>query len=61
MLIKINYKDKRKSKYMCDLCGKNLNVFEKHRVKVVSEKYKNDIWDFCHKCYENLFKRMWEE
>lgn len=61
MLIKKNLKDRNKSKYMCNRCGKTIIVYEKHRVKVTSEEYGDDIWDFCHDCYNEFFKEMWEE
>lgn len=61
MLVKINRKNKLKSIYMCNRCGRFINLYEKHRVKVTSEEYGNDIWDFCHKCYNEFFKEMWED
>ena len=56
MLVNIDYKDKEKSKYLCDRCKQELisnNRFiiyvENTKTKVKKKKY-----DFCSKCFMAL-------
>lgn len=59
MLIEKNVKDKRKSWYICDRCGKKLTGQSVYRVyaKEPKEISKKKVLDLCLPCYKIFLKR----
>lgn len=52
MLIEKNLKDKRKSWYICDMCGNKLTATKRY---IISINYKKE-WDLCKRCIKELKK-----
>ena len=56
MLVYRDYKDKEKSKYLCDRCKIELTSSERFiiSVEIVKTRVKKKKYDFCQKCYREL-------
>lgn len=59
MLLKINFLDRNKSIYKCDMCNKEIGIKELNKIKV-ERYYKNTkkYWDLCDECLEKLVKSI---
>mgnify|MGYP003304642814 CR=1 FL=1 len=57
MLIEKNLKDKRKSWYICDMCGEKLTAIT--RQIIIINKIKK--WDLCKRCCKKLEKYVKEK
>lgn len=56
MLIEKNLKNKRKSLYICDMCGNKLTVINRNIISINRSKK----WDLCKRCCKKIEKYVEE-
>lgn len=59
MLVKQDYTDKSKSKYICDRCKTSITYENKVAIYIKTgggNKAPKKKWDFCKRCYISLVK-----
>lgn len=58
MLININYIDKNKSTYRCDMCNRVINSNNKITLQTRQTSNTKKKWDLCEHCYDILDKSI---
>lgn len=58
MLINIDYKNKSKSTYFCDICGRRFNGNKIIKIIKFENKERSKICDLCLSCYGLVYKNI---
>jgi ribosomal protein L34E len=58
MLINIDYRNRSKSTYFCDICGKRFNGIQIIKLIKFENKERSKICDLCSSCYKILNKTI---
>lgn len=58
MLKEQSYTDKAKSIYICDMCKKEMNLYENNKLSVQKQGRSKKAKDLCDKCYSMVIRSI---